>query len=132
MTEDHPEKGTRDNPLTQRDVLEAIENNGGKAEGLDLSGKWFEDHIDLSDRDLSGINLNNAHLFRANFNGSTLDGAEFHGARLGHAAFNPLNDKPVSLSGARFGGAHLGNAEFQHARRVGARFRRPPGYLGET
>ena len=65
----------KERPLTREDVLKLIRENGGKAEGLDLSDRKFADAIDLSNLDLSGIKLNNAHLFRANFNGSNLDRA---------------------------------------------------------
>ncbi len=136
MTEAKSEKGTKDNPLTREDVLEAIGNNGEKAEGLDFSGKWFKDQVNLSGLDLSGIRLNNSYLFLANFNGSTLDKAEFQGAALGYATFNPLSDKRASLVYAQFGQANLRYAEFQQANLTGARFEKTerllPASLDQT
>ena len=56
--------GTKENPLTRKDVLRLIEKNGGTASGLDLSGKYFEDEIDLSKLDLHEITLKNEKQFR--------------------------------------------------------------------
>ncbi len=67
--------GTKENPYIREDVLRLIKENGGKAEGLDLSERKFVETIDLSGLDLSGIKLRKAQLFRANFNGSNLDRA---------------------------------------------------------
>ena len=50
--------GTEQNPFTREDVLRRIEENGGTAKGLDLSGKRFEEGIDLRDElDLKEIIL---------------------------------------------------------------------------
>jgi uncharacterized protein YjbI with pentapeptide repeats len=49
-------------PLTREDVLRLIKENGGKAKGLDLSRKVFEESIDLHGRNLSGIILSGADL----------------------------------------------------------------------
>jgi len=72
--------GTKENPYTREDVLRLIKENGGKAEGLDLSGKTFEDGIDLRGLDLKGIMLEEsclhfAHLERANLGWASLEGA---------------------------------------------------------
>ena len=40
--------GTVQNPFTREDVLRLIEENGGRAEGFDLSEKVFVEQIDLS------------------------------------------------------------------------------------
>ena len=50
--------GTKVSPYNREDVLRLIEENGGKAEGLDLSEKQFVENINLSNIDLSGIVLN--------------------------------------------------------------------------
>ena len=52
--------GTKENPFTREDVLRLIEENGGKADGLDLSEKVFEGGIDLSGLNLKGIILDGA------------------------------------------------------------------------
>ena len=107
--------GTKENPYTREDVLKLIEENGGKAEGLDLSGKTFEEGIDLSGLNLSGIKLNNVQLFRANFNGSNLDRAIMQNTYLGYATFNPLESEVASLQGVDLRGANLHDAEFREA-----------------
>jgi len=119
--------GTKKSPYTREDVLRLIKENGGKAEGLDLSERTFEEGIDLSDLDLSGIKLNNARLFLAKFNGSNLDRAVMLGTKLQHATFNPLDSKDAelknaSLQSASLGDADLTNAEFRHANLTAACF----------
>lgn len=121
--------GTKENPYTREDVLRLIEENGEKAEGLDLSRQRFIEAIDLSELDLSGTKLSNVHLFRANFNGSNLDRAIMQEANLGYATFNPVKSKIASLQSTDLSGALLHNAEFREADLTGAQFQgesRPP------
>ena len=123
--------GTRENPFTREDVLKLIEENGGRAEGLDLSEKVFVEQIDLSDLDLSdldlsGIKLTNLRLFRANFNGSNLERAIMQKASLGYATFNPLNSKGASLKGVDLRWANLHDAEFRGADLTVAQFQETP------
>jgi uncharacterized protein YjbI with pentapeptide repeats len=127
MTGKQPEKGTEQNPLTREDVLQAIEENGGTADELDLSGEWFEDGIDLSALDLKNARFHGASLFRANFNGSILDRAQFLHAKLKHATFNPSASRAVSLQKAIFRDADLTNAEFQEANLTKASFQEQTG-----
>ena len=47
----------KEKPLTREDVLKRIEENGGTAKGLDLSGKTFKDGINLRGLNLEGIIL---------------------------------------------------------------------------
>jgi hypothetical protein len=114
--------GTKENPYTREDVLRLIEENGGKAEGLDLSNQKFVEAIDLSDLDLSGIKINYVRLFRANFNGSNLDRAIMQKAYLGYATFNPLESKVASLQGVDLRWANLHDAEFREADLSAAQF----------
>lgn len=119
--------GTKENPYTREDVLRLIEENDGTAMGLDLSNGKFQDNVDLSDLNLSGIKLNFAWLFRADFDGSSLDSAELLGAKLQHATFNPLESKDAepknaSLQMVGLGDADLTNAEFRQANLTAARF----------
>lgn len=114
--------GTKENPYTREDVLRLKEENGGTAEGLDLSNCKFVEAIDLSDLDLSGIVLNGVRLFRANFNGSNLDGAIMQKANLGYATFNPLKSKAASLQGVDLRSANLHDAEFREANLASAQF----------
>ena len=113
-------------PLTREDVLKLIEQNGGKADGLNLSEKVFVEQIDLSDLDLSGIKLTNLRLFRANFNGSNLERAIMQKASLGYATFNPLNSKGASLKGVDLRWANLHDAEFRGADLTVAQFQETP------
>ena len=57
--------GTRENPFTREDVLRLIEENGGTAKGLDLSGKWFEREINLKGTILASVHLERADLVSA-------------------------------------------------------------------
>lgn len=79
--------GTKQNPYTREDVLRLIEKNGGKAEGLDLSGKIFEEEIDLSKLNLKDIILKETFLKNAHFEGSVLSGSHLEGAYLEFAHF---------------------------------------------
>ncbi len=50
--------GTEEYPYTCEDVIRLIKKNGGKAEGLNLSGKYFGEYfseIDLRHLDFEGI-----------------------------------------------------------------------------
>ena len=114
--------GTKENPYTREDVLRLIRENGGKAEGLDLSRQRFIEAIDLSELDLSGIKLSNVQLFRANFNSSNLDRAIMQETYLGYATFNPVKSKIASLQSIDLRGALLHNAEFREADLTGAQF----------
>lgn len=141
--------GTEKNPYTRQDVLRLIEENGGKAEGLDLSGKYFEKGIDLSKFDLEGINLAEAtfHLYidgvkwvsahlegadlskahlegvdlrNGHLEGATLNGAHFENAILAGAHLEGASLKRVQLEGAHLNDAHLEGADLTIARLDGA------------
>jgi len=92
--------GTKENPYTRDDVLRLIEENGGTAEGLDLSGKEFESGIDLSKLNLSGIILEGAILIDADLEGSNLLGAHLEGADLTFAHFEGAELFFTDLEGA--------------------------------
>lgn len=102
--------GTKENPYTRKDVLKLIKENGGTAEGLDLSGKVFEEGVDLSGLNLDGIILKKAILPRPHFEGSSLMNAHF--------------EEVLSLSAhferARLWGAHLEGADLSSAHLEGA------------
>lgn len=90
MTDEQPEKGTKENPLTCEDVVKAIEENGGDARRLDLSDKWFEAGINLQNLPLEGINLQNgifpAHIEGIRSIGARFDGSSMLGANLRNAS----------------------------------------------
>ncbi len=123
--------GTEGNPLTRKDVLKAIEKNGGTATGLDLSEQTFIDAIDLSDLDLHGIIFRDARfpthfesgqLVGAKFNGSDLRGADPRSINFQYAQFKKLNKQPTCLAIADLRGSLFLNANFQGADLVGAKF----------
>ncbi len=119
--------GTKENPYTREDILRLIEENGGTAEGLDLSNCKFVQKIDLSGLDLCGIILHDTYLYHARFDGSNLRGADFRHADLQYAKFNPYNSKPACLEGVDLRGAYLNYAEFRQADLSGVKF----GIAGE-
>ena len=135
--------GTSENPYTREDVLRLIEENRAKAKGLDLSGKVFEEGIDLCGLDLSGIILNGAYLsypclkganleganlemttlWEANLEGANLMYAQLKGADLTHVHLKGANLQGASLEEANLIGAHLEGAIFVGAYLVGADLR---------
>lgn len=106
--------GTRENPYTREDVLRLIEENGGIAKGLKLSGKWFEEGIDLYELNLEGIVLADAHLEKARLSNAHLEKADL---RLTH------------LEGAHLFDAHLEGADLSEAHLEGSIL---SGYLEEA
>ncbi|MFC1956062.1 pentapeptide repeat-containing protein [Chloroflexota bacterium] len=118
--------GTKENPLTCEDVLRLIAENGGKTEGLDLSGKVFEREIDLREFYLLGIILKKAmlyeaHLERALLAGAKLQeagltGAHLEGAILVGANLKGTYLKVTSLQGADLTGANLSRAWLEGAK----------------
>jgi len=141
--------GTKDNPYTREDVLRLIEENGGTAKGLDISGKYFEDEIDLSKLDLDEIilknaefihhhddermigahlegtglvyaNLEGAKLIGANIEGAYLIEAQLKGAHLFCAHLDGAHLLGVHLEGAWLGDAHLKGADLKDAHLEGA------------
>lgn len=113
--------GTAKNPYTRKDVLRLIEEHGG-SEGLDFSGKYFEEESDLSRLNLSLITFDNSYLFGAKFDGSNLMGVSFKGANLHYATFNPIDARPANLEGADLRNAHLGEAGFIGANLTSSRW----------
>jgi hypothetical protein len=119
--------GTKENPFTREDVLNLIEENGGKAEGLDLSGKVFKDSINLRQLNLERIILNNATLNGAHFESSILHSAMLKHSKLNDANFNNagLNDTKLisaDLFSADFTGAHCEACNFYGANLINAKF----------
>ncbi len=98
----------RERPLTRGDVLRLIEENGGKAEGLDLSGKRFEKGIDLHELDLKSIVLVGAHL----------EGAKLKDAYLGGADLVDAYLQGADLSGAHLEGRDLIGVELSRDTRL--------------
>jgi len=110
-------RGTKKSPYTRKDVLRLIKKNGGKAEGLDLSGKWFEKGIDLKGLDLSKIILKGA-LFPGN---AHLEKTDLVGAHLENAYLNDVHLEGAILVNANLEGAQLWNAHLEEARLFYAR-----------
>ncbi|MBA7502910.1 hypothetical protein ES706_01514 [subsurface metagenome] len=121
----------KEKPLTRDDLLKLIEENGGTAEGLDLSEQTFVEAIDLSDLDLHGIILKDARfsthfegdqLLGAKFDGSNLNGADLRSINLQYAQFRMLNNQPTYLQAADLRGSLLLNTNFQGADVTGVKF----------
>ncbi len=102
--------GTEGNPLTRKDVLKAIEKNGGTATGLDLSGRKFERSIDLRQFNLLGIILKKARLYDAH-----LEGALLAGAQLQEAGLTGAHLKGAILMAANLEGTYLKHTSLQEA-----------------
>ena len=107
-------------PLTREDVLRLIEENGGTAEGLDLSEKRFEKGIDLHKLNLEGIilkdaHLEEAHLWGAHLERAFLEGAHLEGADLSDAHLEGADLYDANLEGAILFDAHLEKAHLMHA-----------------
>ena len=138
MTDEQPEKGTKENPLTRDDVLERIKKNGGTAKGLDLSKMVFEEGIDLrglNNNHLQGITLDNArfplslrrdaplrgaklmgvHLEEAHLRSTHLEEADLSDTFLESANLGGTHLEGANLSGAHLGSAYLGSAHLQGA-----------------
>jgi uncharacterized protein YjbI with pentapeptide repeats len=108
-------------PLTRKEVLAMIKRHG-KAEGLDLSRREFEENINLSGLDLSGIHLNEASLWYPRLEGSNLSGAQMERAILRGAHFEGANLSGASADGADLQGAHLEGANLSKAQFKKAEF----------
>jgi len=107
--------GTEENPFTREDVLRLIKENGGNAEGLDLSGKYFEDGIDLHGLDLKGINLIEANLESANLIDAQLKGAKLVGTNLTGVQLLGAQLEGADLSEANLRGTNLMNTNLKKA-----------------
>jgi hypothetical protein len=133
--------GTKDNPYTREDVLRLIKENGGKAAGLDLSGKIFKDGINLRGINLRGIILKKAVLWDvelevAFFEGSrqvwvegahledaSLSSADLEEARIFESHLEGADLHDANLKGALLTGAHLERANLSIANLEGAKLR---------
>jgi len=133
--------GTKENPYTRKDVLRLIKENGGTAKGLDLSGKVFEEGIDLRGLNLEGVILKKAvfwdiDLELAFIEGSRqvkVEGAHLEGASLSRADLEEAyifeshlegaDLFQANLKGALLTGAHLEGANLSIANLEGAKLR---------
>jgi len=113
----------KEKPLTREDVLRLIEENGGTAKGLDLSGKRFEAGINLRGLNLKGIILNRAffptrdeiHDFRISMQPAQLQGANLMQAQLQKADLALAQLQGANLMAAELQEAHLLSANLQGA-----------------
>ncbi|MFC1983915.1 pentapeptide repeat-containing protein [Chloroflexota bacterium] len=104
-------------PLTHKDVLRLIEENGGTAKGLDLSGKHFQGGINFS-----GINLQEAILEECHLEGLQLSHAHFEGAFMSGAHLEDIRASGVHFENTELVGAHLERARLVAAHLEGAKF----------
>ena len=107
-------------PLTREDVLKLIEEHGGTAEGLDLSGRNLQG-IDLRGVVLDKANLESANLAQSDLQkGASLRGAHLSSARLNVARLFYANLQEADLGFAKMQGAFLIGAQLQEAYLRGA------------
>jgi len=92
-------------PFTREDVEAKIKEHGGP-KGLDLSGKVFEEGIDLRELNLKGIILDKA-IFLAHPNGEKWVGAHLEGAHLMDAHLDGVSLQYAHLERAYLNDAHL-------------------------
>ena len=97
---------SEEKPLTREDVLKLIKENGGKAEGIDLSDKVFEPGINLQGLDLHGITLNGS-VFPLTTSEEVLEKTLLSGAQLQNANLQMAQLQYVSLSSANLQQANL-------------------------
>jgi len=127
--------GTKEKPYTRKDVQRRIKANGGTAEGLDLSGKVFEDGINLRELNLSRIILKNAifwdiesedptaGLEGAHLEGVTLSFADLEGACILSSHLEEADLFNANLKGALLTGAHLEGVDLSLVSLEGAKLR---------
>ena len=126
--------GTKENPFTREDVLRLIEENGGTAKGLDLSGKVFEEGIDLSGLELKGIILEGAKLEEANLEKTKLAGANLQRVNLSFANLQGvrcggIDLRKAMLFGTNFRGAVLSGANMEGAFYASMEFSRDTQFI---
>ncbi len=106
--------GTIENPYTREDVLRLIEENGGTAEGLNLSRATFVEAIDLSGLDLHGIILKEAK-FPTSFKHEIVEGADLRGTHLEKADLTRAHLERAELRETHLEGANLRDAHLEGA-----------------
>jgi len=112
--------GTEKNPYTRKDVLKLIKENGGTAKGLDLSGKIFEEGIDLSVLNLERIILKKASLHRAHLEKANLFQAHLEEADLWWSHLEEVEMAEAHLQESNLSGAYLERATLFGAHLEGA------------
>jgi len=113
----------KEKPLTREDVLKLIEENGRTAKGLDLSGKVFEEGIDLRGLNLNGIILNGARFpdkyqeteHKIFVQPAQLQFVDLQGAQLKEAVLAGVHLQGAKLMRAQLQKAHLILANLQGA-----------------
>jgi Pentapeptide repeats (8 copies) len=112
----HSKTDKEDRPLTRADV-KRLQQEAGSSARLNLSGRNLQG-IELDFFDLTGANLEGADLRKATFRKATLEGAIFSEANLEGAILSEAN-----LRGANLTRANLTVAIFREANLEGAIFR---------
>ena len=142
--------GTEQNPYTCEDLERKIEEHGGTAKGLYLSGAVFEAGINLSGQNLEGVilekakfplnlrisrkdaplrgaDLKSVHLEGAQLRSAHLEEADLSDAYLESANLGYTHLEGANLMGAHLGSAYLGGAHLQGAILFSAEFSRDTG-----
>ena len=100
---------TEEKPLTREHVLRLIEQNGGTARGLDLSGR------NLNGINLLGMDLRVILLPRADLRGADLSNADLRAAFLLHSNLQGANLSEANLEGASLDAADLQGSDLSEA-----------------
>lgn len=106
---------TRKSTYTREDLLRLIEEHGGTAEGLNLSGKRFSIDDDYSNLNLVGIILDNTKLAECNLKGVNLTGANLKDANLERIHLEGASLFGANIEGADLVGAHLERTDLSFA-----------------
>jgi len=96
--------------VSRSDVLQLLNDNNGRADGIDLSRRLFEQGIDLRRLNLRWIKLNGSVLIGAHFEGSDLCFSNLEEASLVDAHLEGTDLRLTQINGADFDGAHLEGA----------------------
>lgn len=111
-------KEKKQKPVTREDLLRLIEENGGRAEGLDLSGanlSQSKGRAELSGLDLRGIILKGADLTAADLRGVNLSNANIQETKLEATLLQEADLRSANLRESRMHGAQLEKADLRGA-----------------
>lgn len=89
--------------------------SGRNLRGIDLSESYLE-CVNFCNADLQGANLKNTILAGANLEGANLSQSNLNGSNLGSAILRNTNFENCDLRGAELGGAIIVNSNFSNSR----------------
>ena len=99
--------------MTQNELNKIIENHQHYL-NKDIDG-WESMRADLSDKNLSGLDLRNANLIEADISNASLSNSNLRNANLRNANLNNANLREANLYGANLRDADLRKADLRKA-----------------